>query len=67
MFHFSRALEGDSAANDMGRCGSEARGHSAATEGARGAGVVVGGASELVVGKKKCKHCLAEALGDKIG
>lgn len=56
MFHFSRALEGDSAANDMGRCGSEARGHSAATEFARGAGVVVGGAAELlvevVVGKK---------------
>lgn len=37
--------------------------------GARGAGVVVGGAAELVVGKKKkkSKHCLAEALGDKIG
>lgn len=33
MFRFNRALEGDLAANDMGRCGSEAHEHSAATEG----------------------------------
>lgn len=33
MFHFNTALEGDSAANDMGRCGSEAHEHSAASEG----------------------------------
>lgn len=49
MFHFNTALEGDSAANDMGRCGSEAHEHSAASEGREERGVV-GGVVVVVVG-----------------
>lgn len=61
MFHFSRALGGDSAANDMGRCGSEAHERAAVREGARGAVGWVGGGGGTW---GKSQHCLAEALGD---
>lgn len=63
MFHFNRALEGDSAANDMGRCGCEAHERSAATEGREEQGCWWGGGGTW----GESKHCLAEVLGDKIG
>lgn len=67
MFHFNTALEGDSAANDIGRCGSEAHEHSAASEGREERGRRRGGGGGGGGTWGKSKHCLAEVLGDNIG